>query len=390
MQVFNLFFRVTRSKLGVGILYTVIFFAICFPMVNASEKKVDFEDTSLELYIRDDDRTEASRALVEALGEKHSIHEDPMDNRQLMDAMYYSAIDYSLVIPEGYAEHLASLDSEALGTELLEEFHLRDSYAAAMMSVWLNEYFRNARVALAAGDDLAAAVRKAAERPAVDVEMVRDPEEEAADADFTPKFAWFFRLLLYILIAVIVSMLGPILISLNREDQRKRIECSRLKVSSYVTQVFMGSAVLVAAVWLVFMAGGAVMYGGMYAGVNSRMAVLNSLIFALLAAMFTIFISTFRPSDTVMSMIAQAVGLGMAFLCGGFVPQSLLGSGVLAVARVLPGFWYEKANDILCGDQAGTMGDVWTCFAVQGGFILLFLALTILMSARHPKAKSRK
>ena len=128
----------------------------------------------------------------------------------------------------------------------------------------------------------------------------------------------------------------------------------------------------------------------MYTGTNSWMAVLNSLIFALFVAMFTIFVSTFQPSSTVMSMIAQALGLGMAFLCGGFVPQTMLGEGVRTVAKVLPGFWYERANDILCRDQMGTMGDVWICFAVQGGFILLFLILTISRSSVHAKVKSRK
>ena len=80
MQVFKLFFKVARSKIGIGILYTVIFFAICFPMVNASEQKVDFEDTSLSLYVRDDDQSEASRELIRALGEKHRITEEPMDS----------------------------------------------------------------------------------------------------------------------------------------------------------------------------------------------------------------------------------------------------------------------------------------------------------------------
>ena len=240
------------------------------------------------------------------------------------------------------------------------------------------------------GDDLMTAVRKSAERAVIDVEIVQDPKDEVYDKNFTPKFAWFFRLLMYIMVAVIMSMLGPILLSLNREDQRKRIECSPLKPSTYVTQVFLGSAILVAIIWLIFVLGGAALYGGMYTGTNSWMAVLNSLIFALFVAMFTIFVSTFQPSSTVMSMIAQALGLGMAFLCGGFVPQTMLGEGVRTVAKVLPGFWYERANDILCRDQMGTMGDVWICFAVQGGFILLFLILTIIRSSGHAKVKSRK
>ena len=387
MQVFKLFFKVTRSKIGIGVLYTVIFLAICFPMVNASEEKVNFEDTSLNLYIKDEDQSEASKALVELLGKKHDITEKEMNQQQIMDAMYYSVLDYSLVIPKGYEKLLGSTEKEDTQKELFEEFHLRDSYATAMMNVFLQEYVRNTRMSVAMGDDLSTAIKKSAEREEVSVEVVQDPEEEMYDENFTTKFAWFFRMLLYILIAVIMSMLGPILITMNGEEQRKRIECSRTTVTSYVTQVFVGSAVLVVAVWLIFLAGGALLYGGMFKGFNSWMAVLNSLIFAAFVAIFTIFISTFRPSSTVIGMLSQAVGLGMAFLCGGFVPQTMLGEGVRTVTKILPGFWYERANDLLCGEQKGTTADLWICFAVQGGFILLFLILTIINSTRHPKMK---
>ena len=390
MQVFKLFFKVTRSKIGIGILYTAIFFAICFPMVNASEEKVDFEDTSLSLYVRDEDQTEASKALVAELEKKHHITKRQLNNQELMDAMYYSLIDYSLVIPKGYAKLLGSTDKNDLKKELFEEFHLRDGYATAMMNVYLQEYIRNTRMSVAMGDDLMTAVKKSADREQVNIEVVQDPEEEMYDENFTTKFAWFFRLLMYILIAVIMSMLGPILITMNGEEQRKRIQCSRTSVSSYVTQVFMGSAVLIVVVWAIFLAGGAVLYGGMYTGTNSWLAVLNSFIFALFVAMFTIFISTFKPSDVVMSMVAQVMGLGMAFLCGGFMSQSMLGEGVRTVTQFLPGYWYERANDLLCGDQRGTHGDVFICFAVQGGFILLFLILTIIMSGRHKKVKVKK
>ena len=86
-------------------------------------------------------------------------------------------------------------------------------------------------------------------------------------------------------------------------------------------------------------------------------------------------------------MIAQAVGLGMSFLCGAFVPQSLLGDGVLTFARVLPVYWYERANDILSGAQSGGLNDVWICFGVEAGFLVLLILLTLLKASRHPGKK---
>jgi ABC-2 type transport system permease protein len=86
-------------------------------------------------------------------------------------------------------------------------------------------------------------------------------------------------------------------------------------------------------------------------------------------------------------MISQIVGLGMSFLCGAFIPQTMLGSGVLAIGKLFPVYWYVRATDLLSGAQTGTMTDVWICFGVLAGYILLFLLLTILKTAWHPRTQ---
>ena len=361
------------------ILYLVIFLCISFPMVKSTKKQVNFEDTSLNLYVEDRDNTPASKALVNKLSEKNKIVELDGDKQTILDAMYYEFVDYSLVIKEGYEKNLADIEKGS-DSSLFESFHMRDSYSVAMMNLFLGDYVRNVRMKLALGMDIAEAIAAAEEdmEREVDIEMVRDPEKAIMDENFTENFAIYFRLLSYILVAVITSSLCPILLSLNREDQKKRIACSRVSSSSFIIQSFAGSLVLVLIIWLAFMCGGMLLYGGVYRGTNCMLAILNTLIFCLFSALFSIFICSFRPGITVVGMIAQIFGLGMAFLCGAFIPQYLLDEKVLSVARFLPGFWYVRANDLLCGAQTGSIADVWICFGVQGGFCLLFLLLTLL------------
>ena len=110
-------------------------------------------------------------------------------------------------------------------------------------------------------------------------------------------------------------------------------------------------------------------------------------LFSLMSAMFSIFVCSFRPGLTAVGMISQIVGLGMSFLCGVFIPQTMLGSGVLAIGKLFPVYWYVRATDLLSGAQTGTMTDVWICFGVLAGYILLFLLLTILKTAWHPRTQ---
>jgi ABC-2 type transport system permease protein len=108
------------------------------------------------------------------------------------------------------------------------------------------------------------------------------------------------------------------------------------------------------------------------------------LIFGLISAAIAVLISSFNPSENVVSMITQCVGLGMCFLCGVFVPQSMLSEGVLKAARFLPAYWYEKANDILSGAQSGTMDDVWMSILIEVGFLVAIALITVLVSKQKP------
>ena len=92
MQVFKLFFKIARSKVFIGLVYLVVFLAICFPMVRSTQEKLDFTDTSLALYVRDEDHSEASERLIRTLAKKNEIVELENDNTKILDAMYYEIV----------------------------------------------------------------------------------------------------------------------------------------------------------------------------------------------------------------------------------------------------------------------------------------------------------
>ena len=72
------------------------------------------------------------------------------------------------------------------------------------------------------------------------------------------------------------------------------------------------------------------------------------------------------------------------------IARRLLGDGVLAAAKFLPAYWYEKANDILAGAQSGTMGDVGMCLLIEGGFLLALVLVTMLVSRQRPAGSMRR
>ena len=80
-----------------------------------------------------------------------------------------------------------------------------------------------------------------------------------------------------------------------------------------------------------------------------------------------------------MNLVTQIVGLGSSFLCGVFVPQSMLGSGVLAAAKFLPAYWYVKAVEMLGGSEKFDGSRLAMYLLIELGFAaaLMLIALVV-------------
>ena len=133
-----------------------------------------------------------------------------------------------------------------------------------------------------------------------------------------------------------------------------------------------------------------ILNGGVYTGM-AWLAVLNSLVFSIMATMLTLLVSNIVTNEQTISIITQIISLGMSFICGVFVPLDMLGEGVLKVAKFLPAYWYEKANNMLCGVTPYNFNEYPTCLLVQVGFLVAFFAVALMVGrmslSRTPKTK---
>ena len=116
--------------------------------------------------------------------------------------------------------------------------------------------------------------------------------------------------------------------------------------------------------------------------------ILNTAILMATSISIAFLVSTVVKNDMAISALANVIGLGMSFLCGVFVPQRLLGSGVTAISRFLPVYWYERVNDML-----GTMSStsvltsdnyrlIAQSFAIQLAFAICIICIALVISKR--------
>ena len=111
----------------------------------------------------------------------------------------------------------------------------------------------------------------------------------------------------------------------------------------------LGVGIVSIGVWVVFLIACGILHGFDSLTGKGLYAILNSFVFLLVSLGIVLVTAFLGAKDSVISLVANIVSLGMSFLCGIFVPQSILGDGIVSASKFLPAYWYVKANDMLAG-----------------------------------------
>ena len=67
--------------------------------------------------------------------------------------------------------------------------------------------------------------------------------------------------------------------------------------------------------------------------------IINSFLFSIVCQMLAFLISNLINNRETNNLLANVISLGMSFLCGAFVPMSLLPNVVLKFSHILPSYY---------------------------------------------------
>ena len=386
MQVFKTFLKIAKKKFPSVLLYYIIFTVIVIALskIGASDHETSFTATKADICIMDEDDSTASHALSDYLFSIHNpVTLKDTDTMTLQDALYYQKVDYILTIPEGFEEQLTASDSK----DFLRISMRKDSSNGYFVDQQVNEYLSSVRLFMAGGFSLSEAVTKSAEALSEgnDTSILNIEEDNVKGTQIG--LTYFFQYLPYVLINMLLLGMTPILITFNQKDLGARISCSSLSLKSKNTQITLGCIVFCLFVWLLFILTALFIYGAdSLFSVNGLRSLLNSIMVLLFSVALSLLISTFSLKAQSLSMIANVVSLGLCFLSGIFVPQYLLGKGVLAIAHFLPTYWYVRINSMLGGmsDEILTTGKYWRFIGIQFGFFVAVFCI-YLVSSKYQK-----
>lgn len=381
MQVFKTFMKIVRANSVSAIIYAVVFMVLAIAMTNSSSEIESYEDKQMCIGIIDNDDTPESRELAEFFSKTNKRIELDNSIDDILDAVYYTRADYVLIIKEGFAQKLADGNIN----DLFENYKLPSSYNGEFFDSKIENYIDSAKAFIAAGKTPSEALSAAGEAVSTKVDAQILSFENTGSADYSKQFSVYYQYLVYIFISILVSTLCPVLLVMNKKEIKNRTICSSMTASSYSLQTALGAGVFVLGIWLLFTAAG-FMISGFAINRKVLIAMLNSFLFILSAAGITLIISSFDIGREAITLVTNVVGLGMSFLCGVFVPQEILSQGVLSAGKLLPGYWYVKANNMLAGTNGEVfdLSEIFKCMMIEVLFAAaLFAAAMLLLRSRR-------
>lgn len=384
MQVFKAFFKIAWKHIHSISIYFVIYLFITLALSLSAKDSMDanFQSKSLSLTILDEDQSVASHALTDYLDSLHDVSTKTADAESLADQMYYRTLDYILTIPAGFEENLLAGNTDAL----VSDVKIPGSTSGYFVDQQISQYLNTVRLYLTGGFSMEDAVLQTNESFGTlsDVNVVSFTDDSKKT---DTRIFYYYQYLPYIFILILFVGLAPILVTENRSGIRERTLCSSLPITRRNLALAAACGIYSILTWACFMLTGLIVYGTHVFQYYSLLGMLNSFVFLLFAAAVTLLVSLFAPNSNILNMLANILGLSIAFLCGVFVPQSMLPDQVLAVGRFLPAYWYVKANNLLSGfaDAPFDSGTYLQCVGMQLLFTAAMFAVTLAVSLYQRK-----
>ena len=389
MTIFRGYLKGAIRQRAVIILYLIIFLGLGTMMTMSMEENSagNYQAEVLQIAVIDRDHTAASEGLVQYLSASQELIPLEDDRKVLQEEMYYGNIQYALIIPEGFQEKLTAsvhlTEGEAAGG-LLEGTGRPGSNQSYYAKQLTESYLSGLTLYLKAGYSAREAVEAMASLDNTEAVVAM-----AEGSSAMSKVAGTFQYLPYVLTALSCYVIGFVVLEYQKADIRRRLAVSPVSFAGRLFQMLLAFAVIGLCFYIMsFVMVGLMNFGQIFDTPNMLYYGLNVCVMVLVGLSIAFLVVHLAGTGNGVNGLANVIALGMSFICGVFIPDSMLSSSVRNIAKFLPVYWYEQNNTILGTHTLlsdGMIDKLWEGYRHQALFALIVLAAAILIK----KAKDR-
>lgn len=376
MTVFKGYMLMIKRNSGLTLMYFAIFIAITIAMghVDGGSKTGSFSAEKSDIVIVDLAQSELSKQLVAYLEEKHHVTVEEDDKSRLSEELYYGKQDVVLRIEKDFYE-----DALAGKTGI----HLTQSpgnYAGMYLEQQINQFLGNVLSYHSLGYSISESCKKVMSQKESKVTL----EDINGNGGKVPKYGYFFMFFPYLFIAALGVALGNILVAFRKRNVKNRMMASPVSLIRQNIETILAFLIVGTGLYLICIILSFLLYrGDLLSASNLGYYLLNGYLDLLAALEIAFLVGMLAKKETAVNMFITPISLGICFLCGVFVPQSVLAAPVKAVGAFFPMYWYEKVNNLLMdyADISKEVGrQVWQGIGIQVLFLFALAGIGLAIA----------
>ncbi len=387
MPLFRAYFKVVRgSMLMLAVILGV--FAIQVVLFSSAAPRGaagGFEPARVPIaVINRDSRAPLALGLADYLALNNNAVSLPDNEERLQDALFYREIHYVAIIPPGFSsDFMAGRDCA------VQKVIVPGSADSYYVDLAVDRFLNTARLHRFYGKEESQAelVRSAMGDLASDTPVAI--KYAGAAAGYHQGAAGYFAYCAFGLLAMIMTGISQIMLTFNERDLYLRNLGAPLPRRSMNLQLAAGHGAFALGCWGILLLGGFLLHGkSLLTSGLAGLYALNTLVFAAVCSAIAFLVGGFVKSHGVQAGVINVVALGLGFLGGVFVPQSVMSRSVLAVARYLPSYWFMRANEAieLSCFSGGSLPSVYSSILIQLGFALAIFSVALFLGKERRKA----
>ncbi len=378
MKVFNLYFKILRKYYGIILMYVGIFVGILLgviPKMIQSEQET-YTQTRCSFAVFDYDNSELSNAMIQYLQTIHQLEELVDDEKEtIQDELYEENVHCVIRINEGFEQAFI----QGTGKEYLEVFSIPNTVSSVLFEENLQNYLKIVNTYEKAGFEIAQAVKKS--------EVVMDTSVEIELLDTTKAVSeqpihYFYKYLNWIFIVMCVNSISVVLLSLDKKKVRDRLQSSPYPFLRINFEIILGILTTGFFICSFYVLLSIIIFPKEMLKINGLFYILNAFCTMAVALSITFFVSKVTKEPQVVSLMSNIFGLGMAFLCGVFVPLEFLSEKVIQIAHFFPVYWNVKALEVIERYEVKDTGILFLYFGIQLLFVIAILCMGMIIARR--------
>lgn len=377
MIVFKAFLKVLNKCKVPIIIYTVILVFFSAFNMQTSEKNVSFTTSKPNILIVNEEKEEGiTKSFINYLNKNSNVISIESSEEKIDDALFYRDVSYVICVPEDFSEEIISGKKPEIKVKSVGD------YGASLANMMVERYLKIANV-----------YSDVAESKEELVHLVDDTLDTKVDVKITSKLdsnsiekaAFYHNFLNYCILAGTIYVICLILSSFKDENIKKRTMVSSMSNKKYNRILLLSNGLFAFILWIFYLLIAFILMGKVMSTMHGLFFIINSFIFTFCALTIAFLIANLVSNKNAVNGIVNVIALGSSFLCGSFVPASMLPDFVLKIAHVLPSYWYIKTNDLLKEVEVfniETIKPILTNMFIIICFSIVFIVITNMVSSK--------